>query len=241
MILSKEGKIKINPSGEVLRKSDALIDLRSTYDLNKTGSLVNYAKLYNNPSQVFRDNGSLCEENGDGFDFTNNVSGNLDRSTLPDISGDFFMGWWGKYTQAPTFSTSLFTLGADFSSGNRGPSLYLAKDNGAIVINPDGTTTVGEVIRIFVDYLDWNYFSAERINGTIYWCRNGAISHFTVGYSTTINYQGNRIQFGNTGGINNQPNNGNLDDISVIPKAIHNYIGKTYYDQVFTPPKRSSE
>lgn len=70
-ILKKNNKVLRNLSGEVLRQSDALIDIRSTYGVTKDiSNNVSKIKLYNNPSLVFRaPSGNEPTENGNGLEF----------------------------------------------------------------------------------------------------------------------------------------------------------------------------
>lgn len=235
------GKILRSASGEILTQSDALIDLRSTYGVTKNVSNeVEKAKLVNIPMAFRPRIGNEVVVDGDGFDFATNVNGDI-NCNIPEfnIADDFFIGFWSKFKTDP-LSREMVICGC-YASGS--PAMYCSIANsGSLKISLSGGITTGEgFVRVDPPLTDWNYFSLERVSGVLHVCKNGLYSDSIVS-TDAMKSNGNKMEIANIGGVHDfNEFDGKLDDLLILPKSLHNYSGKVYLEEVFTPPKRSSE
>lgn len=232
-----DSKIKRNFSGEILAQSDALIDLRSTFGVTKDGSnLVSQVKLFNNPSQVIRDNGSNCVENGDGFDFTANTNGVFGKlPPFPDLT-DWTFQFWFKSTLAniPNNNAILFYYNGTANSGMYA-QINTAKRFNFYTYNTSISTDV-----LTVDLTQWNHFAIMSGVGKGHRTYVNGVSDGGLAIQDYVLKSNGRSGYiGNRGYTNAYPCKNYLDDIQLIPRAIYPQVNRGEF--AFTPPKRSSE
>jgi hypothetical protein len=243
---NSDNKILRSTSGEILTKSDALIDLRSTFGVTKdVSNNVSKVKLFNNPSQVFRaPSGNEPTENGDGFEF-GGVNDYMIKSN-PNINykNGFTLTVWVKVSDL-TGDRRIISI-RDSNVSNREFILRFNNDNLFLSIFKDGINTIENITSALsaVNWIDiWRNvgFGCQYISGTnYYWCL--FIDGIMLG-KTTISVQDRQqitpLVIGVRYPENDNGFNGNVDD--AIISAGYDLASLSNNDQVFTPKPRSSE
>ena len=236
-IIKRNNKLINSLAGEVYKESDAIIDLRSDYGVTKdVSNNVSQVKLYNNPSKLFRDNSSNCIENGDGFDFSANISGYLKGGFSSDFDS-FFIGFWAKLnTLTPSGERIVYSHD---ESPLRGWRVYFL---GTHLLIYTGFSTVILQTNGYVGNSDqWEYFTIERNSSGGYVGTTGGIVRTKANNTQTFlahNYSG---IVGNALVNLTKKFDGSLDDLILKENSPYNSFDFALGEQVFTPPKRSSE
>lgn len=245
IIRAQDNKILRNSSGELLAKSNALIDLRSTFGITKDGSnLVSQAKLFNNPSLAFiAPSGYEPTENGDGFlfDGTNDIliggRMNIDYSNL-------FVGMWLKKS---SYSVTNRLITSYLSTNNNNGFIFDFQSNILrLALCTDGTPSNLSTASYAVgsEYINaWVYvgFATQSIDATTLRAAiiiNGVIKF--MGDYTASPKSGNNIIVGRDYPSVARCINGNVDNVYVGAPWFE-YFNNSVGDLVFSPPKRSSE
>jgi len=242
ILKQSDGKIITNLGGEILSKSDALIDIRSTYGITKDGSnVVQSIKYFNNPSKRFHspvNNPCIVNVKDNGFDFTSNITGYLQGVNFPNNQRSFHISFWAKFDITPTGFKAILSFD---ESAARNFQIYFT-DISLNVYTGVAADIFGVGVSMgWVVWTDWAYFTFERdVNG--YWAvlHNGIRVNVVNSINTTNLVVTNKGVLGNTIVAGGRAFNQKLDDLVVYNHNLYPCFGVPQYTQVFTPPIRSS-
>ena len=169
--LKQNSKVLRDAAGEVLYKSDALIDLRSTFGVTKdVSNNVSKVKLFNQHSKVFRaTSGNEPSENGDGFEFdnTNTESLSTRQNSNYELIGNFRFEFNIKTPNdslrkeiASCFNPSDFvgwSIGLNFTGANDGKLMFYISGGSQQIITSD----------VRIDDNTQKFCVIERVSNTI--------------------------------------------------------------------------